>query len=315
MEIKRYEPWMKLQVIDLFVKEYSVDPDSFETLFERFYDHPFQADRCVRIVSVEGEIVAGFQSFFFWPLVEDGKEIKALQSGNSLVHPDFRGQRLFARMLDFIHQPDSGIVFDILIGFPVEASYNSFIRNKWLNPFDLKWYIKLMSPVRSIFRSGDFGEKHRRNRFGLRPGVFPEHVVHAGHSDAFESYRANYQTDQYFRFAYSENGNEAVFETKIRKRKKYFSELIIGNVIVSSRDQAWIARAIELLETEVKKSGRVTFLSIAVNPLSSEWTAAMNVRKFKALDRKIHFIAKGPLAETIKDWSGWWLFRGDIDTW
>lgn len=65
--------------------------------------------------------MAGFQSFFYWPVVVDGRLIRSYQSGNTLVHPDFRGQRLFARMLNYIHEPESGFNCELLIGFPSKA--------------------------------------------------------------------------------------------------------------------------------------------------------------------------------------------------
>jgi hypothetical protein len=33
------------------------------------------------------------------------------------------------------------------------------------------------------------------------------------------------------------------------------------------------------------------------------------------IERKIYFIAKGPLADGEQDWSSWWMHRSDIDTW
>lgn len=314
MEIKRYEPWMKDQVIDLFVAEYGVTREDFWRLFTRFYEHPFQESRCVRIVSVEGQQVAGFQSFFHWPLVRSGTPISALQSGNSLVHPDFRGQRLFARMLDFIHDPACHVKFDLLIGFPVEASYNSFIRNKWLNPFNLQWYVKPMTPVLSLFR-GAFPEKYERTSFTLHLPETPDTIVHTDHSGEFGEYRSHYQTGKYFRFHVEEGGCEAVFEAKIRIQRRILRELIVGNVILNDHSPEWLSRALELFSGLVRKSGRVSFVSIAVNEQSALWKAALTRASFRPIEKKIHFIAKGPMAEQVTDWSNWWMFRGDIDTW
>jgi hypothetical protein len=36
---------------------------------------------------------------------------------------------------------------------------------------------------------------------------------------------------------------------------------------------------------------------------------------FRKINKAIYFIAKGEMAASITDWSNWWLFRSDIDTW
>ncbi|MFZ4785018.1 MAG: hypothetical protein ACOYLH_06025, partial [Flavobacteriales bacterium] len=174
MEIKLYEDWMRPQVISLFVAEYGVEYDSFEKLFMQFYEAPYQQGRSIRIVTVEGENVGGFQSFFYWPLFQNGRTIHALQSGNSLVHPDFRGKGLFAKMLDYIHQPENNIDFDVLIGFPVEASYNSFIRKNWENPFDLNWYVKPLNPILSLFTNATVQLENSLQFKRIPADIFPK---------------------------------------------------------------------------------------------------------------------------------------------
>ncbi len=315
MEIKRYEEWMRPQVIELFALEYGVDKEEFDQLFGTFYDHPFQRNHCVRIVSVEGERVAGFQSFFYWPLQRGGEILKALQSGNSLVHPDFRGQRLFARMLDFIHAPESGITFDLLIGFPVEASYNSFIRNKWLNPFNLQWYIRVMTPIRALIP----GREARLSRIAAEhsPVQFTADSasVVVSRDSPFDQYRSSYQKGHYFRLGYSEGDRHAYFELKPSVRKKVIHELIIGKAVFSHADSQWMQRSLSLLIKDVRRSGGYSMLSIAVNSLNPLWPMLLKGSRFSMIRRHIYFIAKGPDAERVTDWSTWQIFRGDIDTW
>ena len=147
MLIQKYEDWMRPQIVALFNAEYGTVEQSFDQLFVNFYEHPFQLQHGIRIVALDGESVAGFQSFFYWPMMHGGIVIRAYQSGNSLVHPEYRGKGLFAKMLNYIHDEHSEFQFDVLIGFPVEASYNSFIRNGWLNPFNLQWHVKLSIQV------------------------------------------------------------------------------------------------------------------------------------------------------------------------
>ena len=315
MTIQKYEDWMRPQVVSLFNLEYGTPMEEFDLLFGSFYEHPFQKENGIRIVAVDGEKVAGFQSFFYWPVVHDGKILRAYQSGNSLVHPEFRGQRLFARMLNFIHEPESGFDCELLIGFPVEASYNSFIRNKWLNPFNLQWFVKPLNPLYSLVSNP---EKQLKAVLNQRPPMdytADIGITHVVQSAGFDQYRFNYEKGDFYRYHWEENGMKAFFEMKAQRRKKVIKELVIGKFLTTNQDKDFIHGAFTALIKEVKRSSSFTIISCAINPNVLPLMNAMNNIGFKKIDRSIYFIAKGPMAEKIVDWSNWWIFRSDIDTW
>ncbi len=315
MTIQKYEDWMRSQVVALFNLEYKTDIAEFDALFGAFYEHPFQQDKCIRIVALEGERVAGFQSFFYWPVKMEGRVLKSYQSGNSLVHPDFRGQGLFAKMLNFIHEPGSGFNCELLIGFPVEASYNSFIRNKWLNPFNLQWFVKPLNPVLSVLSNP---EQQLKRKLIARPAIDFEtdaKITHVAQLAAFDEYRFVYEKGDFYRFSFKKNGMDAFFEMKAQRRKKIIRELVIGKFLTSHRDEQFIQSAFEELIRTVRKSSSFTMMSCALNPGDPFLLNAMEKNGFRKIEKSIYFIAKGPAAESIKDWSQWWMFRSDIDTW
>src|SRR5438876_877685 len=95
---------MKDQVAALFELEYAIPEKEFSKFMMRLYDHEFQSKKSIKIVAVDGKKVVGFQSFFYWPYSFNNKTFNSYQSGNSLVHPDHRGKRLFSRMLNFIYE-------------------------------------------------------------------------------------------------------------------------------------------------------------------------------------------------------------------
>jgi hypothetical protein len=315
MTIQKYEDWMRPQVVELFDLEYGTDKGSFDTLFQNFYEHSFQQKQCIRIVSLDGEIVSGFQSFFYWPVSIEGNQVLSYQSGNSLVHPQYRGKGIFAKLLNYIHQPESGLPHDLLIGFPVEASYNSFIRNKWLNPFNLQWYVKVMSPVTSLFSNPELQLKKKWGERKKESLASSNKVISVEQTASYDDYRFAYESGDYYRYTFEQNGEKVMFELKAQRRKKYIKELIIGKMIASKLDQALINSALKSLIKEVKCSANFTMLSFAINPLSTHLTASVDCNGFKKIDKQIYFISKGPIAEKTTDWSNWWMFRGDIDTW
>lgn len=315
MTIQKYEDWMRTQVVALFDMEYSTGAAQFDSLFGQFYEQEFQSGRCIRIVALEGDRVAGFQSFFYWPVVIEGKEVQSYQSGNSLVHPDYRGKGLFGKMLNYIHEPGSGFNAELLIGFPVEASYNSFMRNGWKNPFNLQWYIKPLNPVLSFFSNPEsqlrraWGNRETLNFSGDRAAVYVTQ-----RSD-FDQYRFGYETGDFYRYTFELDGKKAFFEMKAQRRKKIIRELVIGKFLVSHADQGFMKQALQSLIHEVKRSANFTLISLAINNQSDELNSVARQLGMKAIEKRIYFIAKGPLADRVDSWSNWWMFRSDIDTW
>ena len=315
MTIQKYEDWMRPQVIALFDMEYATGASQFDTLFGHFYEQQFQRSNCIRIVALDGERVAGFQSFFYWPVLIDGVEVQSFQSGNSLVHPDYRGKGLFGKMLNFIHEPGSGFNAELLIGFPVEASYNSFKRNGWSNPFNLQWYIKPLNPILSLFSNP---EASLRRAWGNRSlaDFHPSSTISCVAQRAdFDQYRFAYEVGDFYRFIFEKDGKKAFFELKAQRRKKVIRELVIGKFLVTHTEPEFMRLALRELIKEVKRNAHFSIISFAVNDGSSALVDAVTSVGMKPIDKRIYFIAKGPLADKVQDWSSWWMFRSDIDTW
>jgi GNAT superfamily N-acetyltransferase len=315
MIIQKYEDWMRPQVVALFDLEYQTGIDSFDTLFGSFYEHPYQREQCIRLVALDGERVAGFQSFFYWPVVHHGKTLRSYQSGNSLVHPDYRGKGIFGKLLRYIHQPESGFEFDLLLGFPVEASYNSFMRNEWLNPFNLQWYVRMSHPFRSLLTKPD---QSLRSALGTRSScdfTADTRTTYVEQTQQFDAYRFGYETGEFYRWNTSQGGGDAYAELKFQTRKRIIKELVIGKFLVTQHDALFIEQSMHQLVKDIEANAHFTMISMAVNPQDALLTAALEKSGFKPIDRKIYFIAKGPYAQEIKAWSDWWMFRSDIDTW
>jgi hypothetical protein len=317
IEITWYTDNLRSQVIDLFVQEYGVNKKEFNTLFERFYFHPFQKNKCLLIVALDGGTVAGFQSFFFWPYMFEGKTFNSFQSGNSLVNPAYRGQGLFNKMLAFINQENETKEVDFLMGFPVEASLRNFIKDKWSNILDLRWYIKFGNP---------FGFSGRLNGKNISNGLkyFPDQTSFAKNitlnsNTEFTSWRENYlKRELYYSFHYKDGNDEIIFHLKKNKRKKILNELVIGNIIYNSPSAvSKTSGALQRLNSFVRNSFSFHFISCAFNErcslnISSEFLKA----GFKPTEKKIHFIVKPYKNNTfVESPEKWLLFRSDIDTW
>lgn len=306
---------MRPQVVALFKLEYGKPLEEVDEWFGRFYEHPFQKDRCTRIVALEGEKVAGFQAFFHWPVVMNGRTLNSLQSGDSIVHPQFRGKGVFSSMLSFMQAPATDGAAELLIGFPIQASYGALMRNQWRNPFNLEWHIKPLHPVRSLFATP---EVQLRRALGQRKPdecACDHGLVMVRQSRDFDDYRFGFEKGELYRYEYESGGKKVLFEMKAQRRKAVIRELVIGKIVPSHADGPFLRAALADLLALVRACASFTMASCAVNSRSVVLATILAELGFHKIARSIYFTAKGPVAEQVADWSNWWIFRGDHDTW
>jgi GNAT superfamily N-acetyltransferase len=310
-----YNDTMQDQVISMFENEYKLNRQYFNTLFNNFYFHPFQKNKCILIVALDGDTVAGFQSFFYWPYTFSGKTFNSFQSGNSLVHPNYRGKGIFQKMLAFIDKENKTIGIDLLMGFPVEASLRNFIKDSWKNIFDLRWYLKIGNPL-AFFDSAIESKK------GFDKGLiclenFNDKKLRLSTDASFTSWRKNYLSgNAYFSFTYRKDSETIIFHLKKNKRKKVLNELIIGSVLLSSKNAERLLKdALKELISGVRMSFH--FISMAINESGDQFIKQnLENLKFKRTDKSVYFIVK-PFSDNniALEPFNWIIYRADIDTW
>jgi len=318
MKITLYESWMEAQVIDLFVNQYKADREEFTHSFNLFYDSPFQKEKSIRVVALDGEKVVGLQAFFYWPYSRDGISYNSYQSGNSIVHPDYRGQGIFSKLLKYIDEISGEFNIDFLVGFPVEASKNSFLRKGWSNLFDLEWFVKPISILSLLKRYKLNACKYLDNKSKFLDVRGDEGHYSLTESKEFLEWRHNYsEVENYFTRVFEQNGEIVEFECKIQIRKKYIKELVIGRIRTNSQDVQFITQSLKDFIKLLRKERLATILSIANNSENNTVvTKSINNLNFKKISKKIYFIVK-PFSESLNvlDRKNWELYRSDIDTW
>jgi len=310
-----YNDTMQDQVISMFENEYKLNRQYFNTLFNDFYFHPFQKDKSILIVALDGDTVAGFQSFFYWPYNFAGKTFNSFQSGNSLVHPNYRGKGIFQKMLAFIDKENKTIGIDLLMGFPVEASLRNFIKDGWKNIFDLTWYLKIGNPL--AFFDADLGKKPNFSKGLNYLPNFTEDKFKLNTDGSFAAWRNNYLgADTYFSFTYKTDNETIIFHLKKNKRKKVLNELIIGNVLLSSgKANVFLKDALKELLSKVKMDFH--FISIAINESGDHLLKQdLEILNFKRTNKSVYFIVK-PFSDNghMLEPANWCVYRADIDTW
>ena len=315
-----YEDWMKDAVVKLFCEQYNVDQQSFDRYFDNFYEHPFQRGKCIRVVAVENGNVAGFQSFFFWPYNYGGSLLNSYQSGNSLVHPGYRGKGVFRKLLEFIYEQACQMDVELLMGFPVEASKNSFLRNGWKNILDMKWYVKLINPIGIIrpFVSKKFEKLFSPSADAGMQFYSEENSFRLDAGNDFQAWRNQLPDEKKWYFVYKKGPDCVMMELCLEKRRFGISNLIIGDIRLNNFNEDLIYQALKLFIKNVWRAGNVCIISIAINSLfqNSSVLNAMQRVGFKLIKKEISFIIKH-IKDNIHadDPANWELYRSDIDTW
>lgn len=313
MLITQYEPWMKEQVFDLFLKQYPEQINTFPRFFENLYDSQFYKNDSIRVVALIDKTVIGFQSFFKWPYYYKGKEFNSFQSGNSLVSPDHRGKGIFQKLLSHIYEIASNQNVDFLIGFPVSMSLPSFKKNGWTHLMDLQWQMKIIHPI-PMLKKADF--RNKKISAVIPPELNTIHqkdVICLTNNTDWLKWKASLSpsTKYYYMAPYG-----TIFQLKINRRLQYFNEVIIGDI--STHNSAKITEDMKSLVKIVRNEMNCNFLSLAQNE-NSNLSSILDSKSigFKKVNKQIHFIVKpiSTVQDEIMDVRNWQIFRGDLDTW
>ena len=317
MEIKLYEDWMQPQVLKLFSDQYGRAEQELFDIHTKFYDHSFQKNKCIRIVALDGDIITGFQSLFYWPYIKNDKIYRTFQSGNSIVHPSYRGKGIFQQLLNYLDNHNEDLKIDFLLGFPVEASFGSFIRNNWTNPFNLSWYLKLINPLAFLFSKNRLIKNFEKEPKLINP-FSSDNIFRLNFDKDFQSWRSGFVDEKkYFYYNYTEGNLSITFGLKFNQRSKYFNELIIGEIRTNSYDSVFLKKAFKNLIKKSRLTLCVTALTIALNDTNnSSILNAIKSSSFIKTKKQIYFITKSYNNNSeINEPSNWELFRSDIDSW
>jgi len=318
LKITHYEPWMKPQVLSMFHEEYGIEEAAFERFISQLYEHPFQREKCIRLVALDGEKVAGFQSFFYWPYTMGDKTYESFQSGNTLVGKDYRGQGLFQKLINHVFANEENIKADFMMGFPVEASFKGFVKNKWQNILNLKWYVRIMNPAAVLFPIG-MNKKFTENYL---PDGNKTDRLRLTESQEFVEWKNGLKSEanKYYYFTAEVATNKKItFELRLQTRKRIIKELIIGKIFFDQDSEVHLAQAIKNLLKSVRKSLSVSMISIAVNDecKNPNYSHILVQSGFRKIENEIHFIVR-PLREGSENLTNaglWDISRADIDTW
>ena len=311
VKIIEYNNFMKSKVLNLFVREYCISVEESERQFDLLYENEIQIHQAVKLVAVIQDKVIGFQSFFYWPYKKGQKKYHCFQSGNSIVDPDYRGRGIFGQLLKSAEKIITKKNVDFILGFPVNVSLGSFLRKKWLNEFNLQWYIKPISISPNIFFKPYKKSNHKFHQKKQFHELKNMDYIVLNNSKLFSDY-TDKLNDEKFYFQFEKEDIKVEFSLKLVIRKKIFKEIIIGRVDFNFFDEELMSEAFKNLILQIKKNKKVNFVSFAISTNSLIYDRILKNHFFRKIEKEIFFIHKKfkPI-----NFDNLLLYRSDIDTW
>jgi hypothetical protein len=279
IDVVEFQPWMTPGMVEMFLLEYGGDRSQVEAkLRHRFDSEAVRLRGAVNLVGLAGERVVAMQAFTPWPYCRAGQTYSSFQSGNSLVHPDFRGRGIFQRMLEEGNKIASAKGIDFFMGFPGQESYGAFIRDKWTDLGRLRLWTRSVHPAEAF--------RQRRQRYvpnhslDIAQPLNVESLM-TGTPDVGRGFRlsperhflawrySSERNENYRYFRYARLGQEASFVLRLN-RSRGVREVWIGQIRKHACSTLFLAAALRALSREVKRDTCVAALSLAMlSPLRS----------------------------------------------
>lgn len=329
--IAAYESSLLDRFARLHHRYYGDSPEAKIDLIRRRFEHDYTREGSIIVVAMDGDQLVGTQTYTHWPYALGERRFKVIQSGMTLVDEDYRGRRLFVRMLAHGNELARERGVDFVTGFPHQLSYRGLERDGWAHVGYPRWFLRPLNLARILRRRADAGAGFRlalpeEHRLDPEPGwdggflrVFSGDRLHMPHDPLAFDYRYAWRLDRYhfFRDDPGDTGVIAVCKTDARHG---FRELVIGDLL--AREPAArrpISRALGLLIRAARRSRVVDAVSVLVNTRVTGFVSLLAGHGFVPIPKRAIFMVRqiGAPLESLPagDWRLWNLMHSDIDTW
>ena len=279
IDIVQFEPGMIPGMVEMFLLEYGGDRYQVEAKLRHKCDsEAVRLREGINLVGLAGERVVAVQAFTPWPYCRAGQTYRSLQSGHSLVHPDFRGRGMFLRMLAEGNKIASAKGMDFFMGFPGQESYRAFIRDKWIDLGRLRLWTRAVNPAEA------FRQRRKRhvptNSLDIAQPLKVESLAR-GTQDVGAGFRLSQErrflewryssecNENYRYFQYARLGQEVSFVLRLDSSRGV-REVWIGQIRKHACTTFFLASALRALSREVRRDTCIAALSLAMlSPLPS----------------------------------------------
>lgn len=317
------EPWMLDQVAELAVLQYGGNVDDRKKHYEHLLCNQYSLIHPpIALVGLSGRNkVIAFQSYLYWPYKKGETQFNVYQSGGSLVHPSFRGQKIFQNLLSIGSMIALQKKADFLTGFPIPISYGALIKDGWIKVGHLRWWTKILRPIRLIREKYGNNICNERNYDGMHIDIrkiiyysgIDVSIMRMANSEDFLEWRYNQKINDYWYYEHHSAG--CMFLYKLSCVHGY-SEIVIGDTFIRNNEKDIFANTLKNFLNKKNKSianiSAVSFASFNPSPLKMR---GLLLNGFIPHKLTAPLLIK-PISKNIKvNKSEWDVSLCDIDTW
>lgn len=304
-----------------------------QTMEHRFFDG-FSRDRSWVIVARHNNRIVGMQTYTYWPYVCETKSFYSVQSGMTLVHPEYRGQGVFSRMLELGDEILRDARVEFAMGFPGVMSFGGFIKDHWHHVMTQVAMVRVIRPFAMI------GSRLGRTTSSVksanaRPGLlrladispalkesrraFSEGQLHLKPDTGFFDFRYPHSNTDYILYQFAHGGRETAFICSVIEWAGP-RVLCLGDILTTETSDRQLRRTLRRFVQQVKAQGDVDAVIV--------WANTGDLRLFSTLLRS-GFLPRGssgkfvvkpltinPAGDSLilnaRKWNTMW---GDVDGW
>lgn len=99
------------------------------------------------VVAKDGRKIVGARANFPSTIWCGGTAWRAVQSGDTMVHPDYRGQGIFSKMVRFSVDDLQEKKVQLIFNFPNKNSFQGYIKLGWHDQWQVKQQVKIIRPL------------------------------------------------------------------------------------------------------------------------------------------------------------------------
>ncbi len=182
----------------------------------------------IHIVATADERIVGFRSFWPWEFICRGQILKAYQPVDTVVHPDYQGQGLFARMNTIAVKKAIELKTDLLFNFSNQNSLPGNLKLGWNYVAKLPW---LGKPLRPFHLLNTLKNKEKATPVELdeKYRITPEMCDELLERESFDGLLRTKQSKEFLWWRYGENLFFKYGALQVREGRKKLSAIFEVN--------------------------------------------------------------------------------------
>jgi len=143
--LRRYTSEDFEEYVDLYKAVYSKDLDMELFLWKNKKNHDLNEQPLIYLIFNEDNKLIGANSFFINEIKYNNETYLGVQSGDTMVHKDYRGKGLFKKIIQYAISDLTNSGYKFIYGFANNQSYPGFVKLNFETMYQVNIYNKILN--------------------------------------------------------------------------------------------------------------------------------------------------------------------------